>query len=408
MNKCSLFFLLMLISSGFAFTQIELTKGKYQFNKIVEWPGQGSVLIAEDPTGATNDISLNLLNNEGAIPWSKTIYPKSKNPKLIISDHSNYFYYIDNFKPDNNFIHYNQVNQSGGIVSTKFDVLKVIRTYGYTTPNDLELNEIINTPSALVFYFQLPIKSEGIIENIFISITHHNNRVYHHKGPSTDIKLQKKGNVGPLLFAGANTQSIHFTYFSTDANKSIANFVGFSPKGEPIIDQLLRIPAANPIVSAFQSLNLDGSIYVENKTLFEARGKGVFLNNQYYFILNDAATNCLTIYGLNEKKEVVKLNKCEGNQASSRNPKATISYFEMDGDLYLTSEIEDSFSSNKIDKEGIQTLDLVKKDLENIQLNPSSFKTKDKTANFVHVINGTPFYTSTQEMDKQEKIIFKQ
>lgn len=407
MKNISFLLLIILISTTSLFSQVEVPKGKYPFYKIVEWPNQGSILLAKDPSGSTNDIYINLLDTEGEVPWGKTIYPKVEDPKLIISNNSNYIYFVDNYKPVKNFIEYNQLNQSGGVVSTKFDVLQVIRSYGYTTPNDLELMEIINTPKSLVFYFQLPVKSEGIIENIFISITHHNNRLYHYKGPATDMKLQKKGTIDPILFAGADESTINFSYFSTENDKNNVNFIGFSPKGEPVVDQYLKIPSLNPIVSNIRSLNLDGSEYIDDKSLFQSRGKGVYLNNNYYFLTNDISTNCLIIYGLNEDRKVEQLNKCNKNQANSRNPKSSISYFELDGDLIVTSEMGDVFTSYKIDKNGIETLAINKKDIENVQLNSSSFKTKDKTTNFVHVINGIPYSTDTKELEKLEKITFK-
>lgn len=408
MKRLSIILSLVFISSLFSYAQVEVPKGKYPFYKIVEWPNQGSILLAKDPTGSTKDIYVNLLNNEGEIPWGKTIYPKVEDPKLIISSNSNYIYFIENFKPENNFINYNQINQSGAVVSTKFDVLQVIRSYGYTIPNELELSEIINTPKSLVFYFQLPVKSEGIIENIFISITHHNNRVYHHKGPVSSIKSQKKGELDPILYAGSDESTISFSYYSTEGNLSGVNFINFSPKAEAIPEQSLKIPSADLNVTSFETLNLEGSTYVENKVFYQSRGKGVYANKNFYFLLNDLKTNCLKIYGLNEARKVEQLNSCKASESNSRNPKSVISYFEMDGNQYVISEIGDAFSAYLINEKGVQNLGISKKDLENVQLNPSSFKTKDKTTNFVHVINGSPYSTNINDMGKQDKIIFKQ
>lgn len=398
----------MVISTTHLFSQVEIPKGKYPFYKIVEWPNQGSILMSKDEKGSTNDIYVNLLNSIGEVQWGKTIYPKVENPKLIVSNDSEYIYFVDNFKPVNNSIEYIQINQSGGVVSTKFDVLQVIRGYGYTTPNDLELKEIVNTPKSLVFYFQLPVKSEGIIENIFISITHHNNRSYHYKAPSTDMKSQKKGSVDPLLFAGADESTISFAYYSTEGNISNVNFINFSSKADEKPVHTMKIPAGEFYISDIQYLSLNGGEYVEDKSAFQARGKGVYLNKNYYFLSNDIATNCLNIYGLNEAGKVAKLNKCDKSPTNSRNPNSSISYFDMDGDLFVISEIDEVFTSYKIDKNRVKTLDLNKKDIENVQLNPSSFKTKDKTTNFVHIISGVPYSTNLENLEKHDKIIFKQ
>ncbi|PWH85556.1 hypothetical protein [Brumimicrobium oceani] len=408
MQKRLIFLSLFLILSLISHTQVEIPKDKYPFYKVVEWPNQGSILLSKDPTGSTKDIYINLLNTEGELSWGKTIYPKVEDPKLIISSNSNYIYFIENFKPENNFINYNQVNQSGGVVSTKFDVLKVIRSYGYTIPNELELNEIVNTPKALVFYFQLPVKSDGIIENIFISITHHNNRVYHFKGPATDMKSQKKGMVGPMLYAGSDESTISFSYYSNEGSLSNMNFINFNSKAEAIPEQSIKTPVAEGELTLFQTLNMEGSAYIDNKSLYQSRGKGIYSRGNYYLVMNDLSTNCVKILGLNEDRKLVQLNSCSPSEVNSRNPKSIISYFEMDGKQFIVSEIGDNFSSYVITQDGVQTLNLNRKDIENVQLNPSSFKTKDKTTNFVHVINGVPYSTDTKELEKQEKIIFKQ
>ncbi|WP_107039070.1 hypothetical protein [Brumimicrobium mesophilum] len=407
MLKLPLILLTILTSISFSFSQFEVAKGEYPFNKIVEWPGQGSILLAEDPTGSKKEIFINFFNNEGETQWSKSIYPKTESSKLIVSGKSEYFYFVDNFEHENNFIYYAQLNQSGGVVSTKIDLLKVIREYGYNVTDDIEITEVVNTPKSIVFYLQLPVKGEGIIENIFVSITHHNNRLYHTKGPSTDMKLQKKGITGPILFAGADESTINFAYASNEESKTDVNFIAFSPKAEPIADQFMKIGSANGIVSQVKSLNLDGSNYVEDKSKFNARGKAIYYNKQYYYVMNDAQSNCLKIYGLNSARKVEQLNECSGRPVEARNPNASISYFELDGELYVSSEIDGSFSAYKIQKDGVSTLSISKKDLEKVQLNPSSFKIKDNTANFVHLIKGTPYFTDSKNMEKQEKIIFK-
>ena len=272
----------------------------------------------------------------------------------------------------------------------------------------MELKEIVNTPKAVVFYFQLPVKSKGIIENIFISITHHNNRAYNYKGPSTDMKSKKKGLVDPILFAGADESTISFSYYSTEGSENSINFISFSPKGAEVIDYNFKIPAGELLVSEIKNLSLSGGIYVEDESAFQSRGKGVYLNKNYYFLINDIATNCMKIYGKDTNGKIDQLNSCTQSQGKTKNPKTSISYFKLDGNLIVVSEIDTVFKSYKIGKNGIKNLDLNKKDIENVQLNLSSFKSKDKTTSFVHLINGTPYFTNSEDMEKQETIIFKQ
>ncbi|RFC55838.1 hypothetical protein [Brumimicrobium aurantiacum] len=400
-------FIFLLISFSNIYAQVEVPKGKYPFYKMVEWPHHGTLLLSKDLSGAKNDIEVNLLNHDGEAIWDKIIYPSVDDAKLIVSDETDYVYLIENFSPKKNFIHYHQINQSGNIVSTKFDVLKVIRTYGYTIPSEMELTEVVNTPESIVFYFQLPIKSEDIIENIFVSITHHNNRVYHYKAPATEMKMKKKEMVDPILYAGSNLSSIYFSYYSTDGNSQSANFIGFTPKGDELIASSFKMNNVQPIFSEFNTLNLDGSTYVEDEDRYTARGKGVFNHGKFYFMVNDAKTSCLKIYGENEKGKIDVLNSCSGNPNEDRNPDASVFYFELDGDLFVTNKIDDNSGAYQIKESKVITRDFSINSLDNVQFNPSSFKTNNKTSNFVHLINGVPVSTSTENISKQEKIIFK-
>src|SRR5690554_7963648 len=104
--------------------------------------GKGTLLLGNDPTGKTDEINFNLLNHQGEVSWNRSVYPKSNNTSLIVSGMSDYLYFVDDLKPVNNHIRYNQVNQSGSIVPTKFDLLKVIRSYQIGRASCRERDEI--------------------------------------------------------------------------------------------------------------------------------------------------------------------------------------------------------------------------------------------------------------------------
>lgn len=409
MYKFLVFCSFTLLTTFSFYAQIEVPKGKYPFNKVIEWPQHGSVLLSNDPSGSTTDLYVSFLNHEGAAAWAKAIYPSSKSPKLILSAHSDYLYFIDNFKPEKNFIKYNQINRSGNVVSTKFDMLKVIRSHGYRTPDDLELKEIVNTSKALVFYFQLPIKKEGIIENFFVTVTHHNNRMYHYKGPVTDTDLLKKGVQGPILFAEKNNSITTFSYRTNKKDATLINFFSFDEKANPKEDReyQLKIPAIEAYTSKMQPLALNGSSYFSDKEAAEAIGKGVSFNDKYYYLYNDADKNCLKIVGLSQRKMIEPLNKCKSSDSPSRRPNSSITYFEMDKELYIFSKIDDHFMSYKIGKKGIEELNLQKDELENVRLNPSAFIIKNKDDQFVHLMNGTPYFIHPSNLEDQEEIIFR-
>lgn len=404
------FIILSFVYSVLTFAQVEVTNGKFPFNQMIEWPGKGTLLLGDDPTGKTVEINFNLFNSDGEVSWNRSVYPKSDNTHLIVSGMSDYIYFVDDLKPVNNSIRYNQVNQSGSIVPTKFDMLAVIRSYRYTTPSDLELKEIVNTPKALVFYFQLPVKDKGIIENFFVTITHHNNRVYHYQGPVSDMNLIKEGKEGVLIFAGADENTICFSRFENTDNKQHARFYPFSPKAEPIARNTITIPEFSPISSRVQFAALNGSHYLEkeNKSTTEARGKGIYMGGKYFYVVNDSKERCLKIYGRNDDGDYVLLNECINPAESSKRYQASLAFLPIEDKVIIISKINDKLNGFEIAYNKINPIKAESINFEMIQKNPSSFQVENKSANFVHFIKGIPYFFDHTKLEKSDKIIFKQ
>lgn len=404
-------FILVLLFSIQTQAQIEVTKGTFPFNQIVEWPRKGTLLIGDDPTGKTQEINFDLFNHEGEVQWNRSVYPKSLPTHLIISAMSDYIYFVDDLAPVNKYIRYNQVNESGSIIPAKFDVLNVIRDYGYRTPDDLELIDIVNTPKSIVFYFQLPVKDKGIIENFFVSITHHNNIAYHCQGPTSDMELQRKGEEGPLVFAGANDDAICFSRFEFKNGTQSTNFFSFSPKGKPRVGVTQKPIGLSPIPSDIQFVGLSGKYYLEKekkiKTL-NSIGRGLFVNGRYYYVANDSKDRCLKIYGINDKDEFVVLNKCENPANEKKSYKnSTLTFISLDDKVIVVSNIADKSTAFEIGNNQVQSIDVGSIDYERIRLNPSSLRVKDHPKEFVHFVKGVPYYIDPSTLDKVDKIIFK-
>lgn len=401
---------LTVLFSVLTFAQVEVTNGKFPFNQMIEWPGKGTLLLGTDPTGRTDEVNFNLFNAAGEVAWNRSIYPKDKNTHLIVSGMSDYIYFVDDLKLVNNSIRYNQVNQSGSIVPTKFDMLAVIRSYRYTTPADLELKDIINTPKALVFYFQLPVKDKGIIENFFVTITHHNNRVYHYQGPVSDMSLVKEGKEGPLMFAGADESTICFSRFEYSDKKQNARYYPFSPKAEAISRNTIVMSDFAPISSDVQFVSLNGSYYLEKekRNTAEANGRGFYMGGKYFYAVNDSKDRCLKIYGRNDKGEYEVLNKCENSAETSKRYKASLAFIPVKDKVIIVSNINDKSTAYEVSHNEINRIDAGSINSEMIQKNPSSFQLENKSANFVHFINGTPFFFDHTELEKSDKVIFKQ
>lgn len=404
-------FIIAVLFSIQSHAQVEVDKGTFPFNQIVEWPRKGTLLLGRDPTGRSKETNFSLLTNKGEVKWNRSIHPKIEPTHLIVSGMSNYIYFVDNLEPENNSIYYNQVNESGSIVPTKLDVFKVIRDYGYSTPNDLELKDIVNTPKSIVFYFQLPVKDKGIIENFFVSITHHNNKVYHCQGPSTDMALEKSGDQAPFIFAGATADAICFSRFESKHKRIYSSYFSFTPKGKLRVGVTQEPKELSPISSELHFVGLSGKYYLEEAKKIKAintMGRGLFIEGRYYYVANDAKERCLKIYGVNDKDEFVVLNECKNPAKEQKRYKnATLTFIPLREKVIVVSNIANQISAFEIGNNEVSPVDVGNIDYENIRLNPSSFKVKDHSKEFVHFIDGVPYYIDPTTIENSDKIIFK-
>ena len=403
-------FIISLLFSFQALAQVEVAKGTFPFSQIVEWPRKGTLFLGGDPTGMSQEINFNLLNHEGLVQWNRSVYPKSEPTHLIISGVSDYVYFVDDLAPVNKFIRYNQVNESGSIVPAKFDMLKVIRDYGYRTPDDLVLIDIVNTQKSIIFYFQLPVKDKGIIENFFVTITHHNNIVYYCQGPTSDMELIRKGEEGPLVFAGSTEDAICFSRFGFKKGKQNNSYFSFTPKGKLRVGVTQTPVDLSPISSDLYFVGLSGKYHLQEAKKIKTPntlGRGLFVNGRYYYVANDSKDRCLKIYGVNDKDEFVVLNECKNPAVEKKSYKnASLTFIPLDEKVIVVSTIGSESSAFEIGNNQVNPIEMGDIDYEKIRMNPSSFRVKDHPNEFVHFVNGVPYFTNPSTIGKTDKIIF--
>jgi hypothetical protein len=404
-------FLLVSFVVNISNAQIEIEKGESPFHSIVEWKNKGTLLMNSDPDGRTRDYEIVLLDNAGEISWRKTIYPDHSMPSLILSESSNYIYFVDHFKVIDSKFSYNQLNESGSVVSTKFDLLKVIRSYGYTIPDELVVEEVVNTPKALAFHFSLDVKDKNIIENFFVTITHHNNRVYHSQGPSTHPDLLDEGREGLFTFSGADEENIYFSRLLKQGGGKRIHFYPISVKAEKGNEYSFSLTDDfSPIQSEVVNNNLCGSYYqkVLNKKSMLRLAIGIFNNNRFYVAANDGKDRCLKVYGANTDGEIVVLNQCVNPAEESRKYDGKLTWFENLDRLIVIGSIEDTKSAAIIDGSTVKSLEMDRLNIDMLQINPSVFALENKTTNFVHLVNDQIFFFDFSQLENEGNVIFKE
>ena len=407
-----LFTFVLCLSSVFSISaQIEIEKGKSAFHSIVEWSDKGTLLMNSDPKNRTRDYEIVLLNHEGEVGWRKTIYPSHSMPSLILSQSSNYIYFIDKFEVIDSKFSYNQLNQSGSVVSTNFNLLTIIRSYGYTIPDELVVEEIVNTPKALAFHFSLEVKDKNIIENFFVTVTHHNNRVYHSQGPATHPDLLDDGREELFTYSGADEENIYFSRIVKQGGGKRIHFYPISPKAEKGNEYSFALtPDFAPIRSEVINNNLCGSYY-QNKLNDKSLSRlavGIYNNNRFYVVANDEKDRCLKVYGANKEGNIAVLNECKNPAEESRKYDAQLTWLNNSNKLIAIGSIEDATSAALIDGSTVASIEKDILSLDRLQLNPSVFDLENKTTNFAHLVNDQTFFFDYNQLGEEGNVVFKE
>lgn len=392
-------------------SQIEIEQGKHPFHSVVEWKNKGTLLMNSDLKEKTRDFEIVLLNDASEVQWRKTIYPNHSKPSLILSSASNYIYFIDQFDVVNSKMSYIQVNQSGSIISTRFDLLKIIRSYGYTIPSELVVEEVVNTPKSLVFHFTLEVKDKNIVENFFVAITHHNNRVYHYQGPNTHPDLIDDEREGLFTFSGADEENIYFSRLLKQGGGKRIHFYPISPKAKEGNEYSFSLPDKfAPLQSEINQKNLCGSYYQQklNKKTVERKAIGIFNNGRFYVAANDEKGKCLKIYGADQDGNIKELNNCSNPAEKSRRYDSKITWLDNNGRTIISGDIEDKAAAVLIDGSTITNIPEDKLNLDLLQINPSSFNLENKTTNFVHVVDNKHYFFDLNTLGDQGNVVFKE
>lgn len=400
-------FLLMLLTAFGCYGQIEVKKDQLNFQELVEW--NGVLVVAEDAKRKVDFKELILINPKGEVRWRKLIYPKSPNAYVVQSSNSDYIYFIDDLAPVNNSIRYNQINQSGSVTPTKLDVLDVIRSYGYRTPDDIKIENIVNTPDALVFHLSLEVSEKDIAENFFVSITHHNNRVYHWKAPESHPDLIKDGKEGPILYAGSDAEGIYFARYTYQANNHRVNYIPIDSKAKPLNAYNYSLPDFNPVVSEQKIYSNEGRYYRnrEEGDNREVKGIPVYVDNKYYYVVNDASSRALVVYGSDESGEIAKIAHTESLAEESRKYSGSIGVSREADKVTICGSINDKIGCLSYDHNKIEQIELKSDQIELLRNNPSSKEVDNNSTTFVYSFSGMWYSIEKAELSNKEIITFE-
>lgn len=156
----------------------DVTKDEYPFVDIVEWRGNGALLIGKDPTEKSKKVNITFVGKELKGLKTQSFTPKTKKYYYLTGENSDYVYFLDNLELEEGKYYFSQLG-STGILKTSSSVLThlltmVFKNIGDLNINDLKLVDIVVTEKALVHLFRYHNLKERKYTEIAIFMAHSN------------------------------------------------------------------------------------------------------------------------------------------------------------------------------------------------------------------------------------------
>ena len=370
-----------------SFGQVEIPEAKYPFHTVFEWPKVGGLLLNSDPEERFRDHNMYLVNPDGEVQWLATFYPKTFQPYRILSGNSNYVYFLDQLEIENNKISYNQVNKSGGVVSTSVNLQPELRKLGFTNPSLFEIINITNTEGALVLYLRSYVKLDRQYENVLLFITHHNARVYGAVLPRTEAFFIKEKVESFFYYAGSDGGTVYFARYIKSGPRNTIHFIPVNRKGEIKSSVSLTLPTFNTLTTKTSIKNWEGAFHNGKDYYPDYVGVGLFDQGKFFYVENNAEDLALKVWAMNEKGDLDELLKTTSAVESKRKISSSLDLFHDGTHWVIASQIENEIKNVRIEPGKAHVLTPASSDEKLLMNNPSLFSYPSKSTNFVLPIN---------------------
>lgn len=385
MNKIFVAFVSLFYLPFGLFAQVEIPEGNHPYHRVVEWKGVGALFINSDPAERSRDYNLTFVNKGAEIQWQETIYPKTHNPKIIASSASKYIYFFDQLAIEKSQLNYHQVSRAGSVKSTSISFQSDLRKMGFYNPDDFEVVNIINTPSALFVQLRLENKKEDRWENVLFSITHHNHRVYANHLPPTTFDKLKEELESFVYFAGNDENTIYLAKYQKMAKRHTIAFMPFSSKADEKNPFNLQLENYQPLSTTIKYTSLMGANYQEEIDYFsEFGGVGLFQNNNYYYLENNEDKLKLTVFRRDDEGNTITLFSSNQTPKSKRRMTSQLHLIHTGNNWYVESIIENEKALIQLMDEDVEQYEEFSiKDYNRFIENISLIRYPQKTDNFV-------------------------
>lgn len=272
--------LLFLIGANYLVAQtFEVLPPKQPFFRIIEWKGEGSMLMSRDATFTQQQVSLQMLNFDGTTKWTQVINPMVKEPYFIGEDGGKYTYFLENLEPKNGKLFLHQLSAAGNIKTENLNFLAAVKRLGNYPIDDFETVDIITTEKALVWLFRYTDKSNDKIFTIAVSMTHHNFTLFAYIVAENVSAKSKIEDQISWYICGEKLDNIIFAARVHAGKETGWKIKEFTPKGVEVSSEVLDQRGTNFVAHNRVGFGRRGSALLnrvepsEKGTLVYAEGK---------------------------------------------------------------------------------------------------------------------------------------
>lgn len=383
--------------------EIDIEAQKYPYYDIIEWKGQGAILMNRDPNGTTRRIGLTLVGDQNSSIWDETFTPRDEAFYYISSENARYVYFLDNLQLENASVSFSQLNEAGNMKTSKVSLKSALKSIGILDYTAVEVINIIVTDKALVHHIRYEDKKEKAVKEIATFITHHNLLAYAAELGSIPYSDLKDEDIGYWDYVGFTEDKICFAARGRSDKKKGWHVKEFSSKGKSTGGQFLEAPKEYITVQNI-GFGTTGKYYMDDRDT-QDKGMVCFINDKFYMFggerENAGARLILHEWSDGEWKEI---NRMELNYFIEKKPLKLGLYPMNEGIGYhLDHNGYDKASIITFEKQEISSHNTF---TERTIYNPSSVFNRKEKQEFMVTLPGLVMTFDTEQLNKPGPVKF--
>lgn len=401
--KKAVLFITLFLSLGLNAQELEIEAQKYPYHDIIEWKGQGAILMSKDPNQVTRVITLTLVGDQNSSIWDETFTPRDEEFFYISSDNARYVYFLDDLELDNGKVYFTQLNEAGNKKTTNVSLVNTFKSMGVSDYRELELINIVVTDKALVHHFRYHDKSEKVYKEFATFITHHNLLPYGAEIASTPVADMKNEDFGHWEYVGFTEDKICFAARGVANKKKGWTVKEFTSKGKYNSSTFLEAPTDYLAVENI-GFGTTGKHYLKDRFTVE-KGLVCFINDKFYMVGGESESSGarLVLYEWREG-EWTEINKMELNYFIEKKALKLGLYPMNEGIGY-------HLNHNGYDKASIitfeeQEISSHNSFTERTIYNPSSVFNRKEKQEFMVTLPGVVLTFDTEQLNKEGPVKF--